>query len=81
MNGLDHVGPPVDVLSDKLASCRLPLIVTEPRAVATGSFLFFISEFDKRPVATARGSVTNDKLKLIGHFAGRPLILFVRELQ
>ena len=42
---------------------------------------FFISEFDKRPVATAPGSVTNDKLKLIGHFAGRPLILFVRELQ
>ena len=39
--------------------CQEQLIVTEPRAVATGPFIVEEVRRDNRPVATARGSVTN----------------------
>ncbi len=37
--------------------------VTEPRAVATGPCSLKEFESDKRPVATARGSVTSNLLR------------------
>ncbi len=39
--------------------------VSEPRAVATGSWIIWTGIVD--PVATARGSDLSDKLKLIVH--------------